>query len=48
MSIRDLLGKNRSVRRYEEGFRIEKAALVELVELTRLPKYHARLAPGCW
>ena len=35
MSIRDLLTRNRSYRRYDENHRLERSTLVDLVELTR-------------
>jgi nitroreductase len=36
MDISDLLARNRSFRRFEEKFRVERSTLVELVGVTRL------------
>jgi nitroreductase len=36
MNIRDLLARNRSFRRYDENYRLERSTLVDLVALSRL------------
>lgn len=43
--IRDLIIKNRSYRRFEEGFGIERKTLRELVDLARLSASAANLQP---
>ena len=45
MAIRDLIISNRSCRRFEEGFAVERRTLEELVELTRFSASAANLQP---
>lgn len=43
--IKDLIKKNRSIRRFKKGFKITKKTLLELVELARLSASAANLQP---
>ena len=43
--IRDLIKKNRSIRRFKKGFKITKKTLTELVELARFSASAANLQP---
>jgi len=44
-TIKDLIKKNRSIRRFEQGFKISKKTLKELIELARLSSSAANLQP---